>query len=70
MRCVLDQIGLSLGFFRNFDKRVGETVEGIFVLGLGRFDHQRFMDDEREVVRRRMEVVIHQAFGNIQGADV
>src|SRR6266545_4556361 len=28
------------------------------------------MDDEREIVRRRMEVVIYQALGNIEGTDI
>ena len=50
MRGVVEQFGLSLGFFRDLDEGVGEGIEGVFVLGLGRLDHQRFVDDQREVV--------------------
>ena len=33
-----------------------------------RLDHQGFVDDEREVVRGRVEVVVYQKFGDVQCA--
>ena len=33
---VVEQVGLGLGFFRDLDEGVGEGIEGVFVLGLGR----------------------------------
>ena len=67
---VVQQLGLGLGFLRDLDQRVGEGIQRVLVLGLGRLDHQRLVDDEREVVCGRMEVVIHQALGDVEGADV
>ncbi len=66
----MEQIRLGLGFFRDLDQCIGETIQRVFVFGFGRFDHQGFVDDEREVVCGRVEVVIHQAFGDIQRADI
>ena len=37
---VVEQVGLGLGFFCDLDQRVGEGIEGVFVLGFGRLDHQ------------------------------
>src|SRR5581483_12372902 len=59
-RRVVEQVGLSLGFVRDLDQRVGESVQRVLILRLSWLDHQRFMYDEREVIRRRVEVVIHQ----------
>ena len=70
MRRVVEQFRLGLGFFRDLDQGIGETIQRVLVFGFGRFDHQRFVDDEREVVRRRVEFVIHQAFGDVQRADI
>ena len=67
---VVEQLRLCLGFLGDLDHRVGEGVERVLILGLGRLDHERLVDDEREVVCGRVEVVIHQALGNIQSADV
>ncbi len=62
--------GWVLGFLGDLDQRIGEGIQRVLVLGLGRLDHQRLVDDEREVVRRRVELVVHQPLGDIQGADV
>jgi len=59
VRRVVEQLGLGLGFFRDLDQGIGEAIQCVFVFSFGRFDHQRFVDDEREVVCGRMETVIH-----------
>ena len=56
-------------FFGDLDQGIRKGIQRVLVLGLGRLDHQRLVDDEREVVGRRMEIVIHQPLGDIQGAD-
>ena len=38
--------------------------------GFGRLDHQGFGNDQREVVRWRVETVVHQTFGNIQRVNI
>ncbi len=65
---IMEQFRLGLGFLGDLDHRVGEGVKCILVFRLGWLDHQCFVDDEREVVRGRMEVVVHQALGDVQGA--
>ena len=65
---VVEKSGLGLSFFGDLDHCISEGIQRIFVLGLGWLDHQRFVDDEREVICRRMEVVIHQAFGDVERA--
>ena len=45
--------------------RVGERVESFDRLGLGRLDHHRFVDDEREIDGRRVEAVIDDPFRDV-----
>src|SRR3954452_22309701 len=46
--------------------RVGERVERLLRLRLGRLDEQRLVDEQREVDRRRVEAVVEQALGEIE----
>jgi len=39
-RRVVEQLGLGLGLLRDLDQGVGEGIEGVLVLSLGRLDHQ------------------------------
>ena len=48
--------------------RLGERVQRLLRLGLGGLDHQRLGHDQREVDRRRVEAVVHQPLGDVQGA--
>ena len=66
----MKQIGLGSGFLGDLDHCICKGIERILVFRLGRFDHEGFVDDEREVVCRRMEVVVHQTLGNVEGAHV
>ena len=50
------------------EHRVGELVERLLRLGLGRLDHQRLGDVQREVDRRRMEAVVHQPLRDVERA--
>ena len=53
----------------NREHRVRELVERLFRLGLGRLDHERLRDDQREVDRRGMEAVIHQPLRDVERRD-
>jgi hypothetical protein len=66
----LEQFRLLPRLLRDLDQRVGEGVQRVLALGLGRLDHQRFLDDQREVDGRRMEVVVHQPLGDVHGVHV
>ena len=50
-------------------ERLGQGLEGLEALGLGRLDHQRLVDDEREVHRRRVEPLLEQPLGHVQRLD-
>src|ERR671927_419152 len=41
----------------------------VYVLRLRRLDHQRLRDDQREVDRRRVEAVVHQALRDVERRD-
>ncbi len=49
--------------------RLGEGVERLPGLGLGRLDHQRLLDEQREVDRRRVEAEVEQALGEVERLD-
>ena len=48
--------------------RLGERVERLARLGLGRLDQQRLVDEQREVDRRRVEAVVEQALGEVRAS--
>src|SRR5256714_1407144 len=60
---------LLLCLARDGEHRVTECVQRFLRLGLRRLDHQRLGDDQREVDRRRMEAVVHQALRDVEGRD-
>ena len=45
---------------------VGERVERLLRLRLGRLDQQRLVDEQREVDGRRVEAVVEQALGEVE----
>src|SRR3712207_9204262 len=49
--------------------RVGERVERLLGLRLGRLDQQRLVDEQGEVHRRRVEAVVEQALGEVERLD-
>ena len=49
--------------------RLGEAVEPLEALALGRLDHQRAVHDQREVDRRRVVAVVDQALGDVERRD-
>ena len=69
VRCRPNDLGISSALFRDADHRVGERVERLAALGLGGLDHERLVDDQREVDRRRVEAVVHQPLGDVQRSD-
>ena len=44
----MKQIGLGSGFLGDLDHCICKGIERILVFRLGRFDHEGFVDDERE----------------------
>ena len=44
-----------------------KASSALHALGLRRLDHQRLVDDQREVDRRRVEAVVDQPLGDVQG---
>ena len=51
------------------DQRIGERIERLDRFGLGRLDQHPLLDDQREVDRRRVEAVVDQPLGDVEGAD-
>ncbi len=69
VRCAADQVRRLLGFAEDFLDGFHESVERLLGLGLGRLDHERAADDQGKVHRRRVDAVVDQALGEIEGAD-
>ncbi len=75
VRRVLQDVVVTVAFaafdlrdlFADGDHRVDETVQFGHAFGFGRLDHQRA--GHRKAHRGRMEAVIHQALGDVFGAD-
>ena len=61
--------GELLGLFRDLLHGVDELVELFFRLALGRLDHQRAGNNQREADRVRMETVVDQPLGDVAGLD-
>ena len=66
---VLGDLGILLGLGQDLVHSVGESVERLVRLGLGRLDHQRLVDQQREVDGRRVEAVVEQALGDVERLD-
>src|ERR1700691_3177743 len=47
---------------------LGQRFAGLEALGLGRLDHERLIDDQREVDRRRVETLFEKALGHVESA--
>jgi murein tripeptide amidase MpaA len=64
----LDVVGVVLRLVGDLAHGGDEEVERFDALRLGRLDHQRFVDDQREVGRRRMHAEVEQALGDVERA--
>ena len=69
VRRVLRDLGVLLGLREDLVDRLRERIERLGRLGLGRLDHQRLVDQQREVHRRRMEAEVEQALGDVERLD-
>ena len=49
------------------DQGVGQGGHRLRALGLGRLDHERLVDDQREVDGRRVEALLQQALADVEG---
>ena len=61
--------GFSSIFFRDRNHGIDEKIQFAFALGLGRLNHQRAANDQREADSIRMKAIIDQAFRDVAGAD-
>jgi hypothetical protein len=68
VRRVLELLGILGRLLGDRQHRVAEGVERLDRLGLGRLDHERLRDDQREVDRGRVEPVIHEPLGDVERA--
>src|SRR5262245_20596909 len=64
-----DQLGVFLGLARYRNQGVGERIQGLAAFGLGRLDHERAGNYEREINCRRVKPVVEQALGNVESMD-
>src|SRR5688500_9102928 len=58
IRSAVQPLRLGFRLLRNADHRLREAIERILVLRLRRLDHQGLVNDEWEIVRGWVEVVI------------
>ena len=65
----VQDVGVGRRLARDREHRLAELVQPLLRLGLGRLDHQRLGDDQREVDRRRVEAVVHQPLGDVERRD-
>ena len=65
-RCV-DGVGVGLGLAGDPDHRVAELVQRLLRLRLGGLDHERLLDDQREVDRRGVEAEVEEPLGDVGG---
>ena len=61
--------GSSRGLAQDLGHDLGEPVERLLGLGLGRLDQQRLVDDQREVHGRRVHAVVEQPLGEVERLD-
>ena len=66
VRSILDQTGIFGRLTCNLTHGLDKAVECFAALGLGRLNHQRFMEKQREVDCRGVEAEIEQTFGHIE----
>ena len=63
-------LGILGGLPQDLGDRFGEAVERLARLRLGGLDHQRLLDQQREVDRRRVIAEVQETLGQVQGADL
>ena len=69
VRSVLRDLRILGGLREDRLDRIGEVVEPLLGLGLGGLDHQRLVDEEWEVDRRRMDLVVEQPLRDVGRPD-
>src|SRR6185503_19377574 len=65
----LELVGRRLGLLGDAVHDLDEVVQRLERPGLGRLDHQRLLHDQREVDRGRVDAVVEDRLGNVQGGD-
>ena len=63
-------LGILARLAQDRGDRLGEGVERLARLGLGRLDHQRLLDEQREVHRRRVIAEVEQPLGEVERLDL
>ena len=67
--CGADRACSTVGVLGDPLERLGQRLERLEALGLGRLDHERLVHDEREVDRRGVEALLEQPLGHVEGLD-
>src|SRR5262245_41180513 len=60
VRRIAHAVRVPLRLRRDREHRVDERVERLLALGLGRFDHERALHDQREIDGRRVKSVVEE----------
>ena len=69
VRRVPGDLGILAGLAQDLRDDLGEPVERLLRLGLGRLDQQRLVDDQREVDGRRVDAEVEQPLGEVERLD-
>ena len=66
MRRGMERVGVGIGKVKEPAVDVADLVHRLLALGLAGLDHERLVDDEREVHRGRMQAVVEHALGKVE----
>ena len=61
------RLGIALGSPGRLDHHLDKGIHGGLAFGLGRLDHDGFLDDHREIDRGRVIAAVDQEFGDVDG---
>src|SRR5262245_33077838 len=68
-RRLAEPLRILLRLAVDLEERIREAVERGLRLGLGRLDHERLVDDEREIGRRRVHAEIEEPLRDVERAN-
>src|SRR5580704_19763149 len=63
-------LGVLSRLAQDLREGLGEGIERLPRLGLGRLDHQGLLDEQREVDRRRVKAKVEQTLGEVERPDL
>jgi len=66
MRRGMERVGVGIGKVKEPAVDVADLVHRLLALGLAGLDHERLVDDEREVHRGRVQAVVEHTLGKVE----